>query len=694
MVAMYFVGAGSLMALAFAACMFVRVRREPAGNPEMLRISGAVQKGANAYLRRQYKGVGIFFAAVFVILLVMAFCGFLSFFTPFAFLTGGFFSGLSGFIGMRTATMANCRTAQGASRNLNKGLRVAFSAGSVMGFTVVGLGLLDLTVWYFILNMAFGALPESQRIAQITANMLTFGMGASSMALFARVGGGIFTKAADVGADLVGKVEAGIPEDDPRNPAVIADNVGDNVGDVAGMGADLYESYVGSIVSTAALAVAAGYGVKGVAVPMMLAALGVLASILGTFFVKTEEDASQKNLLKALRTGTYISAALVVVAAYAAIRILLPDHMGIYAAILSGLAAGVLIGAVTEYYTSDTYNPTRKLAASSRTGGATVIISGLSLGMLSTVAPVVIVGVSVLISYYCSGGSADFNAGLYGVGVSAVGMLSTLGITLATDAYGPVADNAGGIAEMTHMPEEVRQRTDALDSLGNTTAATGKGFAIGSAALTALALIASYIDKVKQIDPSLSMDLSITNPTVLIGLFIGGMLPFLFAALTMEAVGEAAQSIVVEVRRQFREIKGLMEGKAEPDYGACVDMCTISAQRLMVAPAMVAVIIPVAVGLLLGPEGVSGLLAGNTVTGFVLAVMMANAGGAWDNAKKYIESGQLGGKGSEEHKAAVIGDTVGDPFKDTSGPSINILIKLTSMVSIVFAGLIVAVHLL
>lgn len=682
------------MALVFAAFMFVRVRREPGGNPEMLRISGAVQKGANAYLRRQYKGVGIFFAAVFVILLVMAFCGFLSFFTPFAFLTGGFFSGLSGFIGMRTATMANCRTAQGASRNLNKGLRVAFSAGSVMGFTVVGLGLLDLTVWYFILNMAFGALPDSQRIAQITANMLTFGMGASSMALFARVGGGIFTKAADVGADLVGKVEAGIPEDDPRNPAVIADNVGDNVGDVAGMGADLYESYVGSIVSTAALAVAAGYGVKGVAVPMMLAALGVLASILGTFFVKTEEDASQKNLLKALRTGTYISAALVVVAAYAAIRILLPDHMGIYAAILSGLAAGVLIGAVTEYYTSDTYNPTRKLAASSRTGGATVIISGLSLGMLSTVAPVVIVGVSVLISYYCSGGSADFNAGLYGVGVSAVGMLSTLGITLATDAYGPVADNAGGIAEMTHMPEEVRQRTDALDSLGNTTAATGKGFAIGSAALTALALIASYIDKVKQIDPSLSMDLSITNPTVLIGLFIGGMLPFLFAALTMEAVGEAAQSIVVEVRRQFREIKGLMEGKAEPDYGACVDMCTISAQRLMVAPAMVAVIIPVAVGLLLGPEGVSGLLAGNTVTGFVLAVMMANAGGAWDNAKKYIESGQLGGKGSEEHKAAVIGDTVGDPFKDTSGPSINILIKLTSMVSIVFAGLIVAVHLL
>lgn len=694
MYAMYFVAVGSLAALFFAACMFIRVKKEPGGSTEMLRISGAVQKGAGAYLRRQYKGVGIFFAAVFAVLVVMAFCGFLSFFTPFAFLSGGFFSGLSGFIGMRTATMANCRTAQGASESLNKGLRVAFSAGSVMGFTVVGLGLLDLTVWYLILNVAFGALPEGERIAQITANMLTFGMGASSMALFARVGGGIFTKAADVGADLVGKVEAGIPEDDPRNPAVIADNVGDNVGDVAGMGADLYESYVGSIVSTSALAVAAGYGVRGVAVPMMLAALGVVASIAGTFFVNTKEDASQKTLLKALRTGTYISAALVVAAAYFAIRILLPEHMGVYIAILSGLAAGVAIGAVTEYYTSDSYSPTRRLAASSETGGATVIISGLSLGMLSTVAPVLIVGVSVLLSYYCAGGLGDFNAGLYGVGVSAVGMLSTLGITLATDAYGPVADNAGGIAEMTHMPPEVRRRTDALDSLGNTTAATGKGFAIGSAALTALALIASYIDKVKQIAPGLSLDLSITNPTVLIGLFIGGMLPFLFASLTMEAVGEAAQSIVVEVRRQFKEIAGIMEGTTEPDYSSCVDMCTKSAQRLMIAPAMVAVAVPVAVGLLLGPQGVAGLLAGNTVTGFVLAVMMSNAGGAWDNAKKYIEGGAHGGKGSPQHKAAVIGDTVGDPFKDTSGPSINILIKLTSMVSIVFAGLVVAVHLL
>ena len=521
-------------------------------------------------------------------------------------------------------------------------------------------------------------------------------MGASSMALFARVGGGIFTKAADVGADLVGKVEAGIPEDDPRNPAVIADNVGDNVGDVAGMGADLYESYVGSIVSTCALAVAAGYGASGVSVPMLLAALGVLCSIVGSFFVKTKEGASQKNLLTALRTGTYIASALIAVCAWFAVHWLLPaEHAtGVFIAVISGLVAGVAIGAITEYYTSDTYKPTQRLSASSETGSATVIISGLSLGMLSTVAPVVIVGVSVLLSYFCAGGTTDFNMGLYGVGVSAVGMLSTLGITLATDAYGPIADNAGGIAEMTHMPAEVRQRTDALDSLGNTTAATGKGFAIGSAALTALALIASYIDKVHQIKPDMALDLTITNPTTLIGLFIGGMLPFLFAALTMDAVGRAAQSIVVEVRRQFATITGLMEGKAEPDYASCVDMCTRSAQKLMLPPALIAVIVPVVVGLILGVNGVAGLLAGTTVTGFVLAVMMANSGGAWDNAKKYIESGQHGGKGSDCHKAAVVGDTVGDPFKDTSGPAINILIKLTSMVSIVFAGLIVAVHLL
>ncbi|MEG0806329.1 MAG: sodium-translocating pyrophosphatase [Lachnospiraceae bacterium] len=688
------VGLGSLAALVFAAVKFYNVKKQPEGTAEMIRISGAIRNGANAYLKRQYKGVAIFFAVVFLILLGMAFAGFLSFFTPFAFLTGGFFSGLSGFIGMHTATMANSRTAEGASHSLNRGLKVAFSAGSVMGFTVVGLGLFDLTVWYTILNAVFHALPEAERITQITANMLTFGMGASSMALFARVGGGIFTKAADVGADLVGKVEAGIPEDDPRNPAVIADNVGDNVGDVAGMGADLYESYVGSIVSTAALAVAAGLGTKGVAVPMILAALGVIASILGTYFVKTREDASQKNLLKALRKGTYISAILIVVAAFFAIKIILPEHLGIYGAIISGLVAGVLIGAITEYYTSDNYNPTKRLAKSSETGSGTVIISGLSLGMLSTVAPVLIVGVSILVSYYCSGGAADFNMGLYGIGVSAVGMLSTLGITLATDAYGPIADNAGGIAQMTHMPEQVRERTDALDSLGNTTAATGKGFAIGSAALTALALIASYIDKVHQIDPLFQIDLTITNPTVLIGLLIGGMLPFLFAALTMDAVGKAAQAIVIEVRRQFHTIVGIMEGKTEPDYEKCVDMCTKSAQKLMLAPALIAVIVPVVVGLILGVNGVAGLLAGNTVTGFVLAIMMANAGGAWDNAKKYIEGGACGGKGSDAHKAAVVGDTVGDPFKDTAGPSINILIKLTSMVSIVFAGLIVAVHLL
>ena len=690
----YYVLTGSLLALIFAFSMFLRVKKQPQGSPEMVRISLAIKKGANAYLKRQYTGVALFFIVVFCILLIMAFGGFLSFFTPFAFLTGGFFSGLSGFIGMRTATMANNRTAEGASKSLNKGLRVAFSAGSVMGFTVVGLGLLDLSIWYLILNAAFKHLPEAERITEVTANMLTFGMGASSMALFARVGGGIFTKAADVGADLVGKVEAGIPEDDPRNPAVIADNVGDNVGDVAGMGADLYESYVGSIVATAALAVASGYGLKGVSVPMMLAALGVIASIIGTFFVKTKEGASQKNLLKALRTGTYISAIIILIAAFFVIKLLLPDHMGLYIAILSGLVAGVLIGAITEYFTSDSYKPTQKLADSTETGAATAIISGLSLGMLSTVAPVVIVGISILVSYYVTGGANDFNVGLYGIGLSAVGMLSTLGITLATDAYGPIADNAGGIAEMTHMDATVRERTDALDSLGNTTAATGKGFAIGSAALTALALIASYIDKIHQIKPDFNLDLAITNPKVLVGLLIGGMLPFLFAALTMDAVGIAAQSIVIEVRRQFKSIVGIMEGKAEPDYAACVDMCTKSAQKLMIAPAMVAVIVPIVIGFLLGPEGVAGLLAGTTVTGFVLAIMMANSGGAWDNAKKFIEQGAHGGKGSAQHKAAVVGDTVGDPFKDTSGPSINILIKLTSMVSIVFASLILAFHLL
>lgn len=695
---MIFAALGSVAALLFAFILFHKTKKQPQGTEQMIKISTAVQKGANAYLKRQYTGVAIFFAVVFVILLILSFTTALNHFVPFAFLTGGFFSGLSGFIGMKTATMANARTAFAAKNSLNRGLRVAFSAGAVMGFVVVGLGLLDLSIWYFFLKFWYTVVdvikdPEVM-IQNITSNMLTFGMGASCMALFARVGGGIFTKAADVGADLVGKVEAGIPEDDPRNPAVIADNVGDNVGDVAGMGADLYESYVGSIVSTAALAVAAGFGMSGVAVPMIIAGLGVIASIIGTFFIKTKEGASQKNLLTALRVGTYISAILIAICSFFIVKMLLPDNMGVFTAILSGLIAGILIGFVTEYFTSESYKPTRHLSDASETGSATIIISGLSLGMLSTVFPVVIVGISVLVSFFASGGANSFDQGLYGVGVSAVGMLSTLGITLATDAYGPIADNAGGIAEMCHMGKEVRQRTDALDSLGNTTAATGKGFAIGSAALTALALIAAYIAEIKNIDPNFAFDLSITNPPVLIGLFIGGMMPFLFAALTMDAVGKAAQSIVYEVRRQFKEIKGLMQGKAEPDYAKCVDLCTRSAQKLMLLPAIIAVVVPVVVGLVLGVNGVAGLLAGTTVTGFVLAVMMANSGGAWDNAKKYIESGAHGGKGSDCHKAAVVGDTVGDPFKDTSGPAINILIKLTSMVSIVFAGLIVAVHLL
>lgn len=695
---MIFAALGSVAALLFAFILFQKTKKQPQGTEQMIKISTAVQKGANAYLKRQYTGVAIFFAVVFVILLILSFTTALNHFVPFAFLTGGFFSGLSGFIGMKTATMANARTAFAAKNSLNRGLRVAFSAGAVMGFVVVGLGLLDLSIWYFFLKFWYTVVDVIKdpdvMIQNITSNMLTFGMGASCMALFARVGGGIFTKAADVGADLVGKVEAGIPEDDPRNPAVIADNVGDNVGDVAGMGADLYESYVGSIVSTAALAVAAGFGINGVAVPMIIAGLGVVASIIGTFFIKTKEGASQKNLLTALRVGTYISAILIAICSFFIVKLVLPDNMGVFIAILSGLIAGILIGFVTEYFTSESYKPTRHLSDASETGSATIIISGLSLGMLSTVFPVVIVGISVLVSFFASGGADSFDQGLYGVGVSAVGMLSTLGITLATDAYGPIADNAGGIAEMCHMGKEVRQRTDALDSLGNTTAATGKGFAIGSAALTALALIAAYIAEIKNIDPNFAFDLSITNPPVLIGLFIGGMMPFLFAALTMDAVGKAAQSIVYEVRRQFKEIKGLMQGKAEPDYAKCVDLCTRSAQKLMLLPAIIAVVVPVVVGLVLGVNGVAGLLAGTTVTGFVLAVMMANSGGAWDNAKKYIESGAHGGKGSDCHKAAVVGDTVGDPFKDTSGPAINILIKLTSMVSIVFAGLIVAVHLL
>ena len=676
------------IAFAFAVYLHLWVKRQRTENKRIMEVSQLIHEGANTFMRKEYRILALFagVAAVVIFLLLPSpiwngnILENLS--MALAYIAGTVLSALAGKIGILVATSANSRAAEAASRSLKEAFLVGFRGGSVMGLAVVGFSLLGVMAVLLVTGDA--------------TILLGFSFGASSLALFAKAGGGIFTKTADVAADLTGKVELGIPEDDPRNPAVIADNVGDNVGDVAGMGADLYESYVGSIVSTSALAVAAGYGASGVSVPMLLAALGVLCSIVGSFFVKTKEGASQKNLLAALRTGTYIASGLIAVCAWFAVHWLLPaDHaLGVFIAVISGLVAGMAIGAITEYYTSDTYKPTQALSASSETGSATVIISGLSLGMLSTVAPVVIVGVSVLISYFCSGGAADFNMGLYGVGVSAVGMLSTLGITLATDAYGPIADNAGGIAEMTHMPAQVRQRTDALDSLGNTTAATGKGFAIGSAALTALALIASYIDKVHQIKPDMALDLSITNPTTLIGLFIGGMLPFLFAALTMDAVGKAAQSIVVEVRRQFSTIAGLMEGKAEPDYARCVDMCTRSAQKLMLAPALIAVIVPVVVGLILGVNGVAGLLAGTTVTGFVLAVMMANSGGAWDNAKKYIESGAHGGKGSDCHKAAVVGDTVGDPFKDTAGPAINILIKLTSMVSIVFAGLIVAVHLL
>ncbi len=689
----------AVIALLFAFYLARKVLGFSEGSIQMSKISAAVRKGAKAYLKRQYTTVSIFFVVMFVLLGILSLLGYLTPFVPFAFLTGGFFSGLSGFIGMSIATSANARTANAASKSLNSGLRVAFSSGAVMGFIVVGLGLLDLSIWFYFLKFWYSTVEvivdNAVLIEKITSAMLTFGMGASSMALFARVGGGIYTKAADVGADLVGKVESGIPEDDPRNPAVIADNVGDNVGDVAGMGADLYESYVGSIVSTSALAVAAGYGFSGVTIPMVMAAIGMIASIIGTFFVKSGEKAEQKALLKALRRGTWVAAGIIAVAAFPLIYFILgPDKIGIYGAVISGLLAGVLIGFFTEYFTSDTYRPTQKLANTATTGPATIMIGGLSLGMLSTVAPVVIVGISVLISYYIAGGAESFNAGIYGIGLSAVGMLSTLGITLATDAYGPVADNAGGIAEMCHMAPEVRERTDALDSLGNTTAATGKGFAIGSAALTALALIAAYIDEIHRINPDYVFNISITNPPVLVGLFIGGMLPFLFSSFTMNAVGRAAQSIVIEVRRQFAEITGLMEGKAEPDYARCVDICTRAAQKEMILPTVVAITAPILTGLFLGVNGVVGMLAGATVTGFILAVMMANAGGAWDNAKKYIEAGNLGGKHSTAHNAAVVGDTVGDPFKDTSGPSINILIKLLSMVSIVFGALIVSIAML
>ena len=691
--------AGSLLALLFAVVMARRVMAFPEGTERMSRLSAAIRSGANAYLKRQYRVVAVFFGVMFAVLSVMALLKFLTPYVPFAFLTGGFFSGLSGFIGMKIATAANARTANACREGLNKGLRVAFSAGSVMGFTVVGLGLLDISLWFALLKFVFRLPPE-----EITGAMLTFGMGASSMALFARVGGGVFTKAADVGADLVGKVEVGIPEDDPRNPAVIADNVGDNVGDVAGMGADLYESYVGSVISACALGVAAARSagdldsLRTMALPMLIAAVGVICSVIGTFLVRTKEDADQKRLLGALSRGTNFSAAVIAVVSLPLVYFVLGQHhWRIYFAILAGLAAGVLIGRSTEYYTSDSYKPTRNLAGTSETGTATIVIGGLSLGMLSTLIPIVIVAVCVLTAFFVSGGTVERPAlGLYGIALAAVGMLSTLGITLATDAYGPVADNAGGIAQMAGLEEKVRERTDALDSLGNTTAATGKGFAIGSAALTALALMVSYIDKVNSFPggPERLANLNITNPTVLIGLFIGACLPFVFAALTMNSVGRAAQSVVKEVRRQFREIADIMEGKADPDYARCVDLCTKASLREMILPTLVAVAAPLLVGLVLGCAGVVGMLAGATASGFLLAVFMSNAGGAWDNAKKHIESGAHGGKGSENHKAAVVGDTVGDPFKDTSGPAINILIKLLSMVSIVFASVVVGFSLI
>lgn len=697
---------GAALALIFAYLQKCKVMKCSEGDEKMVKIASSIRAGASAYLKQQYSTVAKVFAVVFVILLIIAFASkgqMLSRVTPFAFLTGGIWSMLAGLIGMKIATAANARTANAAHESLNHGLNVAFSSGTVMGFTVVGLGILDITLWFIGLRY-IGKITDPTVLANI---MVMNGMGASFMALFARVGGGIYTKAADVGADLVGKVEAGIPEDDPRNPATIADNVGDNVGDVAGMGADLYESYVGSILATFALSAAANYGWSGMLLPVALAVCGIVCSLIGSFLIKTKEDATQMSLLKSLRTGTYTAAALSAVLALPLSYLILGPEQhcwGVYVAILCGLIGGCAIGYFTEYYTSDNYKPTQQLAAASETGSATIIIGGISLGLKSTMASILIVSVAILLSYFCAGGTttiidasgaftAEFNQGLYGIGIAAVGMLSTLGITLATDAYGPVADNAGGIAEMSGLPEEVRDRTDALDSLGNTTAATGKGFAIGSASLTALALLVSYVNIVQTRTPE-TLNFTLTSPSVLVGLFIGAMLTFVFSALTMSAVQTAAQSIVVEVRRQFREIVGIMDYKADPDYAACVSLCTKGALHEMVAPALLAVVVPIVTGLILGPTGVVGLLGGVSVTGFAMAVFMSNAGGAWDNAKKYIERGNHGGKGRPQHKAAVVGDTVGDPFKDTSGPSLNILIKLCSTVSIVFAGLIIAFNLM
>ena len=683
---------GAALALIFAYLQKCKVMKCSEGDEKMVKIASSIRAGANAYLKQQYSTVAKVFAVVFVILLIIAFASkgqMLSRVTPFAFLTGGIWSMLAGLIGMKIATAANARTANAAHESLNHGLNVAFSSGTVMGFTVVGLGILDITLWFIGLRY-IGKITDPTVLANI---MVMNGMGASFMALFARVGGGIYTKAADVGADLVGKVEAGIPEDDPRNPATIADNVGDNVGDVAGMGADLYESYVGSILATFALSAAANYGWSGMLLPVALAVCGIVCSLIGSFLIKTKEDATQMSLLKSLRTGTYTAAALSAVLALPLSYLILGPEQhcwGVYVAILCGLIGGCAIGYFTEYYTSDTYKPTQGLADTALTGSATIMIGGLGLGMLSTILPIVIVAVCILVAYYVSGGAASTSMGLYGIALAAVGMLATLGITLATDAYGPVADNAGGIAEMAGLEPEVRERTDALDSLGNTTAATGKGFAIGSAALTALALIASYIEKVQEVGAAVTFnDFSVMTPVVLVGLFVGACLPFVFAALTMQSVGRAAQSVVVEVRRQFKEIVGLMDGNADADYARCVDLCTKASLHEMILPTVVGIVTPIVVGMILGYKGVVGMLAGATVSGFLLAIFMANSGGAWDNAKKYIESGVHGGKGSDAHKAAVVGDTVGDPFKDTSGPAINILIKLLSMVSIVFAALVV-----
>lgn len=718
----------SVCALLTAWLFFRNMMKADEGTPRMKTIAGHIRKGAMAYLRQQYKVVTI----VFVILaLIFAFMAYVlkvqNPWVPFAFLTGGFFSALSGFFGMKTATYASGRTAQAARSGLAKGLRIAFRSGAVMGLVVVGLGLLDIALWFLILSTFYHG--SHAALITVTTTMLTFGMGASTQALFARVGGGIYTKAADVGADLVGKVEEDIPEDDPRNPATIADNVGDNVGDVAGMGADLYESYCGSILSTAALGATAfsasgDMQLKAVIAPMVIAAAGVFLSLLGVFLVRTRDEATMKDLLRALGLGTNSAAILIAVATFVILYALRLDNwMGISFSVLTGLLAGVIIGQSSEYYTSQSYPPTRKIAEASKTGAATVIIKGISTGMVSTCIPVITISVAILLSYLCANGfdlslnASSISLGLYGIGIAAVGMLSTLGITLATDAYGPIADNAGGNAEMSHLGEEVRQRTDALDALGNTTAATGKGFAIGSAALTALALLASYIEEIKMamtravahgeqfldaagqaFHPSTAtmpdlmsfFQVNLMNPKVLVGAFLGAMTAFLFCGLTMGAVGRAAQTMVEEVRRQFREIKGILEGKTTPDYGRCVEISTRSAQREMILPSLLAIFIPVIVGITLGVAGVLGLLTGSLAAGFTLAIFMANAGGAWDNAKKMVEEGAFGGKGSPCHKATIVGDTVGDPFKDTSGPSLNILIKLMSMVSIVMAGLTVA----